>query len=92
MNLYFRLIIALLSSLSKKSISPLEKTQRELRVWPWDLDILGHMNNGRYLQIMDVARVDWMKRSGILKIILKNRWGALLGGTMIRHQGCTEAF
>ena len=36
-----------------------------LRVWPTDLDILGHMNNGVYLSIMDLGRMDLLVRSGV---------------------------
>lgn len=35
-----------------------------LRVWPTDLDVLGHMNNGVYLSIMDLGRMDLMIREG----------------------------
>lgn len=34
------------------------------RVLPTDLDVLGHMNNGVYLSIMDLGRMDLMIRSG----------------------------
>jgi acyl-CoA thioesterase FadM len=36
-----------------------------MRVWPTDLDVLGHMNNGVYLSIMDLGRMDLMQRSGV---------------------------
>jgi len=34
---------------------------------PADLDILGHMNNGVYLSIMDLGRLDLLVRAGIWK-------------------------
>ncbi len=37
-----------------------------LTVLPTDLDVLGHMNNGVYLSIMDLGRQDLMQRSGAL--------------------------
>jgi acyl-CoA thioesterase FadM len=36
-----------------------------LRVMPTDLDILGHVNNGVYLSIMDLGRMDLFLRSGV---------------------------
>jgi hypothetical protein len=42
------------------------------------------MNNGRYLQIMDVARAEWMVRSGVVRSMRRRRWGALLGGGTTR--------
>lgn len=57
---------------------------KTFRVWPHDLDVFGHMNNGRYLQIMDVARTEWMMRSGVVNNMRKQRWSALLGGGATR--------
>lgn len=34
------------------------------RVLPTDLDVLGHLNNGMYLSIMDLGRLDLLRRSG----------------------------
>lgn len=85
MNLYLRLLIVLLRGLRKEQQHPLEPVISHFRVMPWDLDVLGHMNNGRYLQISDIARIDWMSRARIINAILKNRWGALLGGSMVRY-------
>jgi len=85
MNLYLRLIVTLIHSLFKKKIHPLEKTSTHFRVMPWDLDALGHLNNGRFLQIADVARVDWLRQTRILDAAIQNRWGAVLGGNFIRY-------
>lgn len=85
MNLYLRLIIAVLRGLRREQLHPLEHVVTHFRVMPWDLDILGHMNNGRYLQISDIARIDWMSRARIINAIIKNRWGALLGGSLVRY-------
>jgi acyl-CoA thioesterase FadM len=41
------------------------------RVLPTDLDVLGHMNNGVYLSIMDLGRMDLMQRSGVLPRLLE---------------------
>lgn len=38
-----------------------EVSRSRFRVWPTDLDILRHMNNGKYLSIMDVARFDMLR-------------------------------
>lgn len=39
------------------------------RVWPTDLDVLLHMNNGKYFSLMDIARTDLMIRAKTLKIL-----------------------
>lgn len=36
---------------------------REFLVWPTDIDVFMHMNNGIYLTLLDLARYDLMKRA-----------------------------
>ena len=86
MNLYFRLIRVLLGSLFDQDLHYSTTVRSRFRVWPHDLDAFGHMNNGRYLQIMDVARADWMFRTGVMAAIRRNRWSAILGGGFIRYR------
>jgi acyl-CoA thioesterase FadM len=47
---------------------------RSFRVWPTDLDIFNHMNNGKFLSLMDVSRFDVMLRSGSWKKFRKLNW------------------
>lgn len=44
------------------------------RVRPSDIDPLWHMNNGVYLSIMDLGRIDLMRRSGMLARLRRLRW------------------
>jgi acyl-CoA thioesterase FadM len=60
--------------------------ERWFRVWPHDLDAFGHMNNGRYLQIMDVARTAWMARTGVLRAMWQEGWSGVLGGGLTRYR------
>jgi len=86
MNLYLRLLRVLIGSWFETDTHYSEPVETAFRVWPHDLDAFGHMNNGRYLQIMDVARTHWMKRAGIVAAIGKNRWAPILGGGFIRYR------
>lgn len=36
-----------------------------LRVWPNDLDLNIHLNNGRYFSAADIGRFDWWLRTGL---------------------------
>lgn len=92
MNLYMRLLLVFLTTIGKPRLHPRVPTARTFRVWPWDIDAFLHMNNGRYSQIMDVARIDWMRRSRILDAVIKNRWGGLLGGSLIRFRRSLKPF
>lgn len=49
-------------------------SRSEFRVWPTDLDILRHMNNGKYLSIMDVGRFDLIQRNGVFDLFKQNDW------------------
>lgn len=75
MNLIFRLIYVYLLSLFRKRLAVEKSVSRlSLRVLPNDLDINLHMNNGRYLTICDLNRVDLFIRTGLLKAMRKRRW------------------
>lgn len=92
MNLYLRLMRVLLGGWIQASSHYAETTMSRFRVWLHDLDAFGHMNNGRYLQIMDVARTHWMVRTGVLGAIRRNRWAPLLGGGFIRYRHSLKMF
>lgn len=53
-------------------------------MWPGDLDFFGHMNNGRYLTLMDSGRWDLIARLGLLAHMRKNRWITVIGGATIK--------
>jgi acyl-CoA thioesterase FadM len=38
------------------------------------------MNNGRYLTLMDLGRVDMMIRSGLIRAILREKWMPVIAG------------
>lgn len=75
MNLIFRLIYVYLYSLSRERLT-VENSQSHLpmMVLPNDLDINLHMNNGRYLTICDLNRVDLFIRTGLVKTMRKRKW------------------
>ena len=71
MNLWIRLAYALLSWRFRAKLDWQAVGRRNFRVWPTDLDVFRHMNNGIYLTLMDVARFDMLKRSGAWKACKK---------------------
>jgi len=73
MNLWLRLLWLWIAGRSRPSIGVLGPCRTPFRVSLFDLDIFRHMNNGRYFTIMDLARVDLMRRSGTLATL--NRAG-----------------
>ena len=75
MNLIFRLLYVYIYSLFRERLSIADsKSRLPMMVLPNDLDIIMHMNNGRYLTICDLNRVDLFIRSGLLKTMRKRKW------------------
>ena len=84
MNLYFRLFVILLQSFWTRTHCSVGGTsQRGFRVLLHDLDLNMHMNNGRYLTIMDLGRLDFMRQTGLLWPSLRKGWLPVLGATQM---------
>ena len=66
MNLWFRMLWLWLAGGSRSAVPALGPCVTPFRVGLLDLDLFRHLNNGRYFTIMDLARVDMMRRSGLL--------------------------
>ena len=92
MNLYLRLLLIWLRNWRSGIAHHQHVARTSFRVMPHDIDMFGHMNNGRYLQIMDVARVDWMLQTGIADQIRQHRWAPLLGGGAVRFRHSLRLF
>ena len=56
-----------------------DKGRISLRVLPTDLDLNFHMNNGRFLSVMDLGRIDLIIRMGMLKTLSNNGWYPVIG-------------
>lgn len=76
----------LLAAVFGARIAPLGESVVRFRVWPNDLDTNLHMNNGRYLTIMDLGRLDLMFRTGLGRVIVKQRWRPMVGTAVIRFR------
>lgn len=63
-----------------------EMSRSRFRVWPTDLDILNHMNNGKYLSIMDIGRFDLMQRNGIWQLFKDESWYPVVVGQTISYR------
>ena len=85
MNLWLRLLYLQFALRRRPRIDLLEPVALDLRVWPTDLDVLGHVNNGRYLTLMDLGRLALMKQSGLLEVANRRRWMPLVRGIDIEY-------
>jgi acyl-CoA thioesterase FadM len=86
MNLYLRLIWTLLRSWRLPALPPGAWLERRLRVLPSDLDVNGHMNNGRYLTLVDLMLVEYFVRTGFAKVMLRAGWRPMSGGAFVTYR------
>lgn len=86
MNLILRMIRVLVMARRRPPVGALEETTLTFRVWPTDVDILMHMNNGRYLTLMDLGRADASIRSGTHARMNEHGWYAVVASETIRFR------
>ena len=85
-KLFGRTLPAVARGLRGETLHPETPLTSRFRVLPHDIDANLHLNNGRYLQFIDVNRMEWLLRTRVLQIILKNRWKPILGSTSIQFR------
>jgi len=87
MNLIVRLLYVLLIAMFRERLPVGRSVSRlQLRTLPNDLDLNMHMNNGRYLTICDLNRVDLFVRTGLLRSMLKNKWAPIVVEHTMRYK------
>lgn len=86
MNLYIRLFFAICRGLLKRRIELGETILRTYRVLPNDIDINGHMNNGRYTTVVDLLLMEALLRSKLLLPALKRGWIPAMGGNIVSYR------
>lgn len=70
----------------------LEEDRLRMRVWPHDIDINLHMNNARYLSVMDYARTHLLARTSLLEHIIRSRWQPLVGAVWVTYRRSLPVF
>lgn len=86
MNLYLRLLWTLLRSWRLPRLTVDDCLERHWRVLPNDLDINGHMNNGRYLTLVDLMLMEYFVRTGFARTMLRAGWRPMSGGAIISYR------
>ncbi|MEK6311672.1 MAG: acyl-CoA thioesterase [Curtobacterium sp.] len=94
MNLYFRLLLLTLRTrLARTRPSRLgrgtslwDEARTPFRVAPTDLDPLRHVNNGKYLSLLDLGRYDLLTRSGFWQAASERGWYAVVAAQTITYK------
>lgn len=85
MNLWLRLLRVRMSASRRGAIELWDTAVTRFRVVPTDLDTVGHMNNGRYLTLLDLGRLDLMVRSGFWQRCRELNWFPVVAGQTITY-------
>jgi acyl-CoA thioesterase FadM len=67
-------------------IDILDEARLQLRVRARDCDWYGHINNGRYLSLMDLGRIDLVVRCGFYDACREHGWKPVAAGATIRFR------
>jgi acyl-CoA thioesterase FadM len=93
MNLFLRLFYVLTRSFFRERLpaGPLT-TRLHMLTFPNDLDVNFHVNNGRYLTLCDLSRVDYFIRSGLARLMLKRGWMPVISEHTMVYKKSLKAF
>ena len=86
MKLWFRVFRVWLTWRSRPKVKIDEVSSVSFRVWPTDLDIYNHMNNGVFLTLMDLGRYDQGLRTGIWQKWNKLGWFPIVVNSTISYR------
>lgn len=84
MNLFFRLLKLLIGfAITRPGCGVLDEATMRLRVWITDHDQFGHMNNSRYISLMDLGMIDLFLKAGMVGDMRRARISPLIAGKRI---------
>lgn len=86
-NVIWRTLLVIMSARRRyrrgETLDPAGVSRIRLTTLPTDLDILRHMNNGRYLSLFDLGRWDLLIRTGIVKTMTDRGWYAVVSSETV---------
>lgn len=93
-NVLWRTLLVLLRARRRLrregAIDPNTVTRIRIRVLPTDIDLLRHLNNGRYLSLFDLGRWDLLTRAGLMAAMTKQGWYAVVAAETITFRRSLE--
>jgi acyl-CoA thioesterase FadM len=81
-----RTLLMMVRSRRKPPVDFREVGRVWMRVMPNDLDILRHVNNGIYLSLMDLGRMDLFIRSGQWKALQHRGWYSVAASVTVTYR------
>jgi len=92
LSIWLRFFWVVIAGFFKKPLTMEDVSVLQQRVWPDELDINVHMNNAKYLAVMDLGRTDWIVRAGAWKLMRYEKMAPVVGGAMVRYRRSLKLF
>jgi acyl-CoA thioesterase FadM len=92
MVLLFRVLWIIFRSFLRPRVGVLDESLLRLRVWPTDMDLNFHLNDGRYVSLAGLGRIDLMLQTGLLRRAMKRGWYPVVGAALVRYRREIKAF
>ena len=70
---WIKLSLALLSAKRKSKLQITDESTIDFTVWPTDIDV-SIMNHAAIMTVMEMGRIDFIVRSGFLKLARQKKW------------------
>lgn len=86
MHMLYRTLVHLFRAQRMPRINITDVCTTYFRVAPTDLDIMNHVNNGKYLALMDVARQSLIVQTGLLDVFRKEGWAPVVAASTIAYR------
>jgi acyl-CoA thioesterase FadM len=86
MLLLFRFLLTMLKSRFRSRNGPLDESVVRFTALPHDCDLNFHLNAGRYVSFMDVARIELIGRMRFIGPMLRRKWRPVAGGAVLRFR------
>jgi acyl-CoA thioesterase FadM len=84
--LFFRFLYIMFRARFRSRIGPLEESVVRFTALPHDCDLNFHLNAGRTVSFMDVARIELIVRMRLMGLLLRRKLRPVGGGTVVRFR------
>jgi len=90
--LLFRFLFTIFKSRFRSRVGPLDASVTRFTVLPQDCDLNLHLNAGRFISFMDIARIELLGRMRAFTPILRRGWRPVMAGCVVRFRRSVEPF
>ena len=93
-NVWWRTLLVIIGARLRmrlgRELAPTAVGRIRLTTLPTDIDVLRHMNNGRYLSLFDLGRWDLLTRTGLVDTMRRRGWYAVVSSETVTFRKSLE--